>query len=200
MSFFEDRFPPCISLRARGGPMWSTSTTTLLSGKTFSNRNFVYPIHSYDVAQAVKTNSDFEEVRAFFYVVYGAFDGFRYKDWTDYKVTHANGRLTLVSGSNYQMFRRYQFGVRTFDRQIQKPVGGTVVVHRTRSGVVTTATASVNTATGVVAITGHVSGDTYTWAGEFDVPVKFQTDLLDAEVVDRNGAGGDLLLTWSSVL
>ena len=32
---------------------------------------------------------------------------------------------------------------------------------------------SIDTATGIATISGHVSGDTYNWAGEFDVPVTF---------------------------
>jgi hypothetical protein len=61
-------------------------------------------------------------------------------------------------------------------RIIQKPVAGSVTVFRTRSGVVTTATTVTDPTTGLVAVTGHIAGDTYTWTGEFDVPVTFTDD------------------------
>ena len=49
-------------------------------------------------------------------------------------------------------------------------------MYRTRAGVVTTASAAIAYTTGVATITGHVGGDTYTWTGEFDVPVTFSDD------------------------
>ena len=198
MAFFEYRFPDRIAKGGRGGPRWKTSRAVTKSGTRQVNKEWTSPLHEYDVAQAIKTLADFEEVRAFFYVVFGAYDGFRYKDWTDYTATVANGVGTLVSGSVYQLYKNYTVGSRTFARKITKPVSGTVTFYRTRSAVTTNITSSstIDTTTGRVTVTGHVGGDTYTWSGEFDVPVEFMDDALDAESI---GSVHKMLMSWSSV-
>lgn len=201
MAFFEQRLPAWTQYGAKGGPVFSTSKAYMLNGRRITNKNWSAPLHRYDVSQCVKTEAQFQEMRAFFYVVSGAFDGFRYKDWQDYRVNTTQGVLTLISAGQYQMTKRYTIGSRTYTRDIQKPVAG-AQIFRTRSGSTTNITgtdASVNTATGVVTIANHVSGDTYTWSGEFDVPVAFVSDEFQPEVVSANGteyliASGQILL------
>jgi hypothetical protein len=55
--------------------------------------------------------------------------------------------------------------------------------------VVTDASASIDTATGIATISGHVSGDTYNWAGEFDVPVTFSDDAWVQQLETMTGDG-----------
>jgi len=198
MAFFEDRFPDSIAQGATGGPRFKTSAVEVSGGARVANRDWSAPLHHFNVAQAIKTLAQFHTVRAFFWVVYGAYDGFRFKDYSDYQAPDTRGVMTLVSGSDYQLGLNYTYGARTVRRTILKPVAGTVAVLRTRSAVVSNITGSstVNTTTGVVTVSGHVSGDTYTWSGEFDVPVYFEDDTLDAAQI---GADGSLLMNWSSI-
>lgn len=185
MAFFEHRLSDAISRGSAGGPVWKTSKATLSDGRRAVNREWQAPLHRYDISYGIKTEDDFEEVRALFYNVYGAFDGFRFKDWADFRATKQNSTLTLISGSNWQLQRQYTVGARSFKRDIVKPLSG-AVVYRTRSGVESVAVAVVNETTGVAAITGHAGGDTYTWVGEFDVPVAFVDDALDNVEVTGN--------------
>lgn len=176
MAFFEQQMDTGLSYGAKGGPVFSTAKRYTQGGQRIVNKNWTYPLHRYDLQFAIKTQQDFEEVINLFYVVSGSFDGFRLKDWADYK---SDGRgVVVLTGGVYQMFKTYTKGSRTFSRKISKPVAG-AQVFRTRSGSTSNITgtdASVNTTNGVVTITGHVSGDTYTWTGEFDVPVAFMSD------------------------
>lgn len=189
MAFFEERMNPSLTYGARGGPVFSTSKSYTVSGQRQTNRNWSAPLHRYDVAHAIKTQADFEEIINFFYVVSGSYDGFRFKDWADY-LDAGRGVLQLVTGSEYQMFKTYTKGARTFNREIKKPVAGIQII-RTRAGVPTniTGTSTVNTATGRVTVTGHQSGDTYKWTGEFDVPVAFMSDEFMPAIIDRGGDG-----------
>lgn len=197
MAFFEEQFDTRLSYGARGGPVWSTSVAKVQSGKRSANRNWSAPLHRYNVAHAVKTNDDFELVRAFFYVVSGQHDGFRFKDWSDYEATQANSFATLIAGSTYQLQRAYTVGARTFLRNIQKPRSG-VQVRRFRSGAWSNATATVDTTTGIATISGHSSGDTYAWIGEFDVPVAFVADEMEAEIVDQGN--DEFLVRWPQIV
>jgi uncharacterized protein (TIGR02217 family) len=178
--FLDLRLNEFITQNARGGPMFSTSVTKTSSGHEIRARNWDYPLHTYNVGHGIKTPEDFEEVRAAFYNVYGQADAFRFKDWADFTATELNSVLVFVSGSTWQLNRKYTFGTRTFQRKVTRPcTSPAVVVRRTRASVVTTAGATVNYSTGTVVISGHVAGDTYTWIGQFDLPARFALDKAD---------------------
>lgn len=197
MAFFEERFPDSIAQGATGGPRWKTSKVEAGSGQRFANRDWSKARHYYEVSQAIKTGKDFAKVRAFFYVVFGAFDAFRFKDYSNFKVAQAEGRLALVSGSIYQMQKAESYGSRTYLREIVKPVSGTVTVFRTRSGATTSIAATVDHTTGRVTVAGHVALDAYAWAGEFDVPVNFVDDSM--ETAQWIGPDSSLLMSWPSI-
>jgi len=64
-------------------------------------------------------------------------------------------------------------------------------------------TIAANT-TGQSGTGGNVSlypqaGETLTWAGQFDVPARFDVDEMKKQIVDRNGPSGDLLVDWGSI-
>lgn len=198
MAFFEQQFDPRLSFGARGGPVWSTSVARVQSGRRYANRNWSAPLHRYNVGHAIKDETDFDIVRSFFYVVSGAYDGFRFKDWSDYRATQANSYLTQQSGSpgEWQLQRAYTVGSRTYLRDIFKPIAG-LTVRRYRSGNWSDASdAQVDTTDGTVHLPSHAGGDTYAWIGEFDVPVAFVEDSMEAEIVDN---GGEFLMQWPSI-
>lgn len=198
MAFFEERLDARISFGARGGPVWSTSVVKVRSGRRSVNRNWSAPLHRYQIGHSIKSNADFETVRAFFYVVSGAYDGFRFKDWSDYQATQSNSYLTNKAGSpsEWQLQRIYTVGARTYLRDIYKPVS-TITVRRYRAGWSDASDAVVDYTTGTVQFSSHLAGDTYAWIGEFDVPVVFTADEMQASIVD-NGADG-FLVEWPSI-
>lgn len=192
MAFLEQRLSTAVVRGSTGGP-------TALRVKVYDGvgdlqqQTFLrqYPRHIYNLDFGNKEYADADEIRDFFMVVlFTPYTGFRVRDWNDYQLTHSNSRLTFVSGTEWSIDRLYTVGAVTFARPIAKPeTGGTFVVQRTRGGVVTTATQSVDTATGLVTIAGHAGGDTYTIAGNFDVPVTFRNDdALSRIALDGNPA------------
>lgn len=179
-----------------GGPRFLTDKESMVGGQRISNRLAQYPLQEYSLAHPIKSGEEFEDLRAFFYVVGGDADGFRFKDWSDFEATQQNSSTTLISPGVYQLNRKYVFGPRTFTRPIYKPVSG-VQVYRTRSGVVTniTGTTTVVLTTGQITVTGDAPGDVYTWSGEFDVPVAFRDPSAAFQVL-----GGPRMLTeWPSI-
>ncbi len=56
-----------------------------------------------------------------------------------------------------------------------------------------------NTGSGGAASLYPQSTDVLTWAGQFDVPVRFDVDDMKKQIVDRNGPNGDLLVDWGSI-
>lgn len=203
MAFLESpRFPERISSGAKGGPVFSTTKVYTRNGKRYTNRNYEFPLERYTIAHPVRSGADFEVLRAFFYNVGGSADGFRFKDWSDYTDADATGTgqgifTAVVAGTSYQMVKRYPLGANVFHRPIKKPVSGTIKVFRTRSAVTTdiTGSSAIDTTTGVVTVTGHVSGDTYSWTGQFDVPVALDSD----EAAWVYIGGSSMLTEWPAI-
>lgn len=190
MAFLEQRLSQRIERGASGGPVnRGRQMVRSAGGRMRQVFTWPEPIHTYTVSHGVLGQAQLEELRSLWYVVnFHPYEGFRFRDWSDYRATQANSRLTLITGATYQLQRVYTFVGVEFIRKIQKPVAG-AVVYRLRSTVTTVATASIDTSTGIATITGHVSGDTYTWAGEFDVPVTFSDDAWVQQLEAMNAEG-----------
>lgn len=198
MAFFEELFPECYSAEMTGGPRFLTSKAYMLGGQRITNRDAQLPLHEWQIAQPPQSQEAFDEIRSFFYVVGGDADAFRVKDWSDFECSADRSSMTLVTAGQYQMNKRYVYGSRTFTRPIQKPVAG-AQIFRTRSGVTTEITstdASVNTTTGIVTIANHVSGDVYTWSGEFHVPAAFKDPAAVFRIVS---IGPSILSEWPGI-
>lgn len=196
MAFFEELFPPDISSNMVGGPMFMNSKAYTQSGHRHTNRLAQYPLHTFTLAHPPQFADQFDRLRAFFWVVGGDADAFRFKDWSDYRCTQAQGLTTLVSANVYQLHKAYTYGARTSVRPITKPVAG-ARIYRTRTGVVTdiTAASTLDTTTGRVTVVDHLAGDTYGWAGEFHIPAAFKDPAAAFRVIGTSA----MITEWPSL-
>jgi uncharacterized protein (TIGR02217 family) len=178
MAFLETRISTAVRRGTSGGPT-ARRHKVYDGGGRLRGQQFLrsYPLQRYRFDFGNKLLEDAEAIRAFFYVVmFTPYEGFRVRDWNDYELTHANSSLTLISGSVYQINRVYTAGPASILRPIYKIDEDGAVIYRTRSSVVSTATATVDENTGQATISGHASGDTYTCSAYFDIPVTFVDD------------------------
>ncbi|NCC03452.1 MAG: TIGR02217 family protein [Proteobacteria bacterium] len=185
MTFHEVRFPDDIAYGATGGPAYSTSVVVTASGYEQRNMNWSAARGSWDVSSGLKKPSQLDLLIAFFRARKGKAYGFRFKDWTDYKAT---GQL-LGTGDGatktFQLVKTYASGAGSETRTITKPVLGTVVPYL--GGVKQTSGWSINTATGVLTFTvAPAQGVAVTADFEFDVPVRFDTDSMEATIENFN--------------
>lgn len=174
MAFLEQRLSTRIERGAIGGPVnRGRQMVRSAGGKLRQVFTWAEPLREFTINHGIMEPADARELLSLWYVVnFTPYEGFRLRDWADYVATQATSRCTLISGSNYQLQVVYTFAGIEFVRKITKPVAG-AKIYRTRSAVVSEATATIDTTTGVAAISGHTAGDTYTWEGQFDVPVTF---------------------------
>lgn len=181
MSFVEARFPECVSFGSAGGPGFRTSIFELDSGYVAANIEWERIRAQYDVTFENATPADIVEVEEFFYSMRGRAIGFRYKDWGDYTIANQNIFLGDGSKTVFDIFKRYSSGGIHYDRPIKKIVAGTLTqinvdgvakmvttdfTVQTDAGTVTFNTAPANGAIGELVYC------------EFDVPVRFDTDVL----------------------
>lgn len=198
MAFYESpRFPERIANGALGGPQFSTTVVAVQSGDEYRNASWLYPLHSWDVSHGINGQADFLALRAFFLSMRGKLHGWRFKDFSDYTASHTGteiGVVTQLTSTTFQLFKRYVSGAQTMDRRILKPVSGSVEIKV--SGVTTAHT--LDTSTGIVTIGSSPDPATVTWSGEFDIPMRFDTDKLDVRLIERSPSRG-LLHEWSSI-
>ena len=197
MAFHEVRFPDNISRGARGGPERRTQIVELASGAEERNASWANSRRRYDVAYGIRRADDLAAVVAFFEARNGRLYGFRFKDWADFKsclpsqtpgptdqpIGTGNGSATL-----FQLTKRYTSGAQSWTRAITKPVAGTVTI--ALNGTPQASGWLVSTATGLVTFaTAPAAGVAITAGFEFDVPVRFDTDVLDVTLdIERLGS------------
>lgn len=137
MAFQEVRFPSNISRGARGGPMRKVQIVSLASGDEERNATWLNSRRRYDVAYGIRKADDLAAVVAFFEARGGQLNGFRFKDWSDYKsslpslaVTPFDQILATADGvaATFQLLKHYTSNVQTWTRTITKPAAGTVRV------------------------------------------------------------------------
>ena len=189
MSFIESpRFPDVIAFTAVGGPGFSTNIITLASGYESRNINWTSSRYGYDLAITVRNQAEVYAINAFFRLVKSKENVFRFKDYADFQATNAS--VISLTSSTFQLQKVYTSGTETNSRIITKPVGETIHIY-VGSGEVGSGFSpgfTLDEETGIITFEDEPGG-TVTWSGEFDVPVRFDTDMLQWRVVDRGSDG-----------
>jgi uncharacterized protein (TIGR02217 family) len=179
--FHEVQFPPDISYGASGGPGYSTSVVTTVSGHERRNANWAMARGRWNVAHGLNKREQVAELIAFFRARRGRAYGFRFKDWTDYQALAQNLGVGDGSTKAFQLVKYYASGAVVESREIAKPVADTVKIYR--DGVEATSGWSVDTATGIVTFaTAPDNGVQITADFAFDVPVRFDSDQMDVTI------------------
>jgi uncharacterized protein (TIGR02217 family) len=200
MTFLETpRFPDNIAFGATVGPTYLTVVTPVYSGRDGRIAAWSQSRIRFEVGRRAMNAADTASLDAFFRAVKGRAYGFRIKDWTDFFATTANGVVVAQATAGvYQLAKLYTTGSLSETRLIQKPVTGTVAVYK--NGVLIASGLSLDTTTGLVTITPTpLNTDVLSWSGQFDVPARFDADEMKKQIMDRNGASGDLLVDWGSI-
>lgn len=176
------RFDTDISYGSSGGPGFKTYIFLGDSGREGSTITWSSARGRYSVSESIRDATDMDAIRTLFYACLGRAIGFRFKDWGDFTAT--NEAIGTGDGTNrvFKLKKTYS----TYVRRIFKPVSGTVSVKV--DGVTIDPTHyTVDTTTGTITFGAlYPPADTkpVTATFEFDVPVRFDTDTLEASVED----------------
>ena len=185
MSDFDTvRFPVRVSMDARGGPRFKTSVVTMASGAESRIREWELERGEWNVSFHAKTPREWTPMLSFFRAIAaGQSNTFRFKDWLDYTCEPGEGFFVSVPGSpaQVQMVKRYTYGGQTYDRFITKPI----------TGKVTTDASGLDYSTGLAD-----SGST--WYGEFDCHCRLNTDVMQAQIIDKSQARG-FIVGWDDI-
>lgn len=192
MAFHEIRFPASLSFGSVGGPERRTEIVTLANGFEERNTPWAHSRRRYDAGLGLRSLDDVETLIAFFEARTGQLHGFRWKDWSDFKscAPSANpGPEDQLIGTGdgvttvFQLQKTYVSGLQSYTRPIRKPVAGTVLVAVAEDPKIESLEFTVDVETGGVRFVLPPQLGTRITAGfEFDVPVRFDTDVIQTSV------------------
>lgn len=177
MEIIEERLFDCVGLGFVSGPRWRTNVVEMESGSEKRNREWSRSRREYSAPFNNVSEADYRLILAAFEVCSGRHQGFRFKDWDDYTATAEVMGIAPSGSTPIQLVKTYTFGGQSYTRLIIKPVTGTVTIYQ--NGVPKSGT--LDTTTGLFTpATAWTPGAVLSWSGEFDVPVRFDTDYLPA--------------------
>ncbi|MCC6000620.1 MAG: DUF2460 domain-containing protein [Pararhodobacter sp.] len=192
MAFHDVRFPETLSFGSLGGPERRTEIVTLASGHEERNSPWAQARRRYDAGLGLRSLDDIERLIAFFEARQGMLHGFRWKDWADYKSCPASVAVSAfdqhlghgdAQKKDFQLLKTYRSGVHGTARVITRPVPGTVRVAVGGIERKELLDWTVDPASGVVHLSDAPAEAAEVTAGfEFDVPVRFDTDLIQVSV------------------
>lgn len=193
MQFVNVAFPDCIAFGASFDPVWSTTVIQSIGGHESTNENWEDSRGHFELSLTARPVSEYAAARSHFHEMRGRANYFPLKDYTDFQVLVTEGVLRDDAGvapaanGTYNLHKTYG-SVNPYYRRITRP-DTPIQVFRTRAAVTTDITgagATVTYAGGTVAITGHQSGDTYTWSGTFKVPCRYDVDRLPSPIINKS--------------
>jgi uncharacterized protein (TIGR02217 family) len=188
MSFHEVQFPVSLSFGASGGPETRSEIVTLQNGFEERNTPWSQSRRRYEAGLGLRDMDDVAAVLAFFEARRGPIHGFRWKDWSDYKSglpsatpSEADQLIAIGDGETaaFQLVKTYRSGAFEQRREITKPVSGTLRVAVAGDTMVEGIHFEVDPTTGILTFSEIPElGEEITAGYEFDVPARFDTDML----------------------
>lgn len=171
MSYINKRLSDCVAYGFTGGPEWSTNIVLLDNGGELRNAQWKFPRHRYSAEYMNIPVAARDELLAAFHAAKGRLLAFRFKDWNDYTAEDQQLSVNVGTSDPVQLVKRYYLGGTFAERKVSAIVSATVVdgsgnpVAGTLDAINGTFTPSADWVAGV-----------YSWSGEFDVWVRFDSD------------------------
>ena len=192
MTFHDVRFPAAISFAASAGVERRTEIVRLVNGHEERNTPWEQARRRYDAGLGMRSRADLDAVLAFFEARRGRLHAFRWRDWLDHSsappgAEPAPGDQALGTGDGataaFPLVKRYGTGPHAHVRPVTRPVAGTVRVAVGGVEQGEGADFAVDHATGLVTLTAPPAEGLAVTAGFlFDVPARFDTDILEVNV------------------
>ncbi|UWQ97004.1 DUF2460 domain-containing protein [Rhodobacteraceae bacterium M385] len=192
MGFHEVRFPANLSFGSVGGPERRTEVVALTNGFEERNTPWAHSRRRYDAGVSMRSLDDIALMIDFFEARRGQLYGFRWKDWSDFKSclpsadpTFRDQRIGTGDGETrtFQLSKTYQSGINSYARPLTKPVKGTVLAGVSVDELVADVHFTINYTSGEITFVDAPPQNVEVTAGfEFDVPVRFDTDVIQTSV------------------
>lgn len=191
--FIDAELDICPAFGWQGGPSFNTRVITTQSWLERRNANNIQCRHNYSLPLQNIIDADYLTLlKQVFMACRGQLHSFLVKDYSDYEAVNDVFGEGDGTTKTFQLSKTSTFGSASYVRTITKPLAGSSV---TVNGVVTAVTIDVTT--GIVTFSAApASGAILRWTGEFRVPVRFNSDILNT-TIDNKSNQGDFLINGS---
>lgn len=184
----------------RGKQIRRNQRVQVSSGEMQINVGWSRTLRQYEIGSVPLTVEQWQSLEGLHEVTEGGAYGFLLQDPKDSTVTDATGKATLIDAGThtYQLVQRKTAAgsSRTHDRVITRPRAASFVLKVSGTP---TGSYTLDADTGIVTIPADPAFATVSWSGIFYVPVHFETDDIDWELV-RAGGADTRLVAGPSVL
>jgi uncharacterized protein (TIGR02217 family) len=180
-------FPACPTFGFVSEPNYLVKIVLREGGYERRQRVWSRPLSTYStVPLGDQAQADIEDVLYFWHAMGGMSTAFRFKDWIDYQSCRLDATPTPLdmpiepsgdSPASYRLLKEYTVGSITQLREIQRPIGSTIMIANQAGVTQDPSTWTIDESTGLLTIGGGFSGTPTAWGGEFDVWVRFDAQL-----------------------
>lgn len=180
------RLPTTVEEGAVGGPRFKTIIQQAISGHEYRIGEWDACRGEWDVGYGIRSRDDLLAVKTFYLARFGRLHSFRFRDWTDYMATLAAIGTGTGTEDEFQLKKTYTSGSRSYIRTITQPVSGALSVFVNAIQKTETTDYTVNYETGIITFgAGDIpaNGEAVTATFEFDVPVRFDDDVMKISAV-----------------
>ena len=126
IGFHDVTFPEDVSWGSSGGPQFKTHVFTSFRGFEKRNIEWSQPMMRFNVAFGVKTDDQMLRLIDFFNARQGQANGFRYKNWANFKIQNA----PIATGDGYStrlpLYKFYGFNGARHYKRLRKIARGSV--------------------------------------------------------------------------
>ena len=178
MSFLEIRFPESIAFNSSSILEFNTTIIKAKNGYEQRNINWNSNKMKFNIINGIKTKTELDELITFFRNVKGAGYGFRFKDFTDYQAENQYIGVGNGETKEFQLIKAYRVSDNiVYYRKITKPVISTV---RVFINDIESKDFNIDLTTGLITLNTTPEIDSTIKASfEFDVPVRFENDIME---------------------
>ena len=196
--YLPERFPIPFSGQPIGGPTYSTRVATTASGHEQRNQNWAECRWYGDGSIGAKTEVHYKRVLDHFRMARGRLHHFRLKDYAEFHVERTEGVLVQITTTTFQIYKQYGAAVGFEDlRKITRPVAPLSVWKDSVLQTITTHY-TVDMETGIVTFLSAPGASVLEVETEFDIPVRYDTDKLQAVLLRLDGAHGSVF-AWEQI-
>lgn len=172
MDFIEKRLLDKVSFGSQSGLEFKTDIKQMRNGFESRLSEWAEPLRPLNVIFRLLTPSERAQLEDAFLVCKGRAFGFRFRDPLNYKVDMQPLGFGTGVEQTVQLKRTSRF-LQTASFSIKKPVPSTVVITANGAAI----SALVDAYTGLATFTAPL-GSVVLWSGEYDTPVRFDSDKL----------------------
>jgi uncharacterized protein (TIGR02217 family) len=171
-----------VQAGVRGRQMRSNHRVRVDSGREYINIGWSKTLREYDLGIVPLVREIWQDIETLHEITEGGAYGFLMPDPKDADVLAGEGVAADLGDGEYQLYKRYLYSVTRYkDRVITRPIASRFSLYI--SGVLQTTGFTLDDETGIVTIASAPAASTVTWTGRFYVPVHFQSDTIDWEIV-----------------